>query len=104
VGNKSPLRILILEDDPDDVGLIERELKKVNFNYISKIAVDRNEYISALRSFSPDVILSDHNLPQFNSVEALKLFFDEKLKSPFILVTGTVSEEFAVSILKAGRQ
>jgi PAS domain S-box-containing protein len=97
-----PLRILILEDTPSDVGLIERELKKANFNFISKIVVSRDQYLTSIRLFSPDVILSDHNLPQFNSVEALKIFKEEKLLIPFILVTGNVSEEFAVSILKQG--
>jgi signal transduction histidine kinase len=54
-----------------------------------------------LNEFVPDVILSDHALPQFNSVEALKITRSSS-NVPFILVTGTVSEEFAVSCLKQG--
>ncbi|HEU5147261.1 MAG TPA: hybrid sensor histidine kinase/response regulator, partial [Chryseosolibacter sp.] len=52
--------------------------------------------------FQPDVILSDHALPQFNSLEALKICRKRAVNVPFILVTGTVSEEFAVSCLKQG--
>src|SRR5690606_2705781 len=48
------------------------------------------------------VILSDHALPQFNSVEALTICRKNSMNTPFILVTGTVSEEFAVSCLKQG--
>ena len=58
--------------------------------------------MKALEDFHPDVILSDHALPQFNSVEALAICRKNSLNMPFILVTGTVSEEFAVSCLKQG--
>jgi signal transduction histidine kinase len=46
--------------------------------------------------------LSDHGLPQFNSIEALRICLKERSFAPFILVTGTVSEEFAVTCLKMG--
>jgi signal transduction histidine kinase len=61
-----------------------------------------DEFVGALESFNPDVVLSDHALPQFNSIEALKLCRTRGLMIPFILVTGTVSEEFAVNCLKQG--
>ncbi|HEV8515866.1 MAG TPA: hybrid sensor histidine kinase/response regulator, partial [Cyclobacteriaceae bacterium] len=60
------------------------------------------EFVASLRDFQPDVILSDHSLPQFNSAEALKICRRAGLQIPFILVTGTVSEEFAVTCLKMG--
>lgn len=62
----------------------------------------RADYVSALDEFVPDVVLSDHLLPSFDSTEALKILTEKKLNIPFILVTGTVSEEFAVQILKEG--
>lgn len=96
------LKILMLEDLQDDVGLIERVLRKESFRFVSKQVDSREEFVAALDKFSPDVVLSDHALPQFNSVEALKLCKKHGLDIPFILVTGTVSEEFAVSCLKHG--
>ena len=100
------LKILILEDSQEDVDLIERELKKGGITFISLIVRKKNEFVNALREFKPDVILSDHSLPQFNSIEALKLYKEyqkeNNLSVPFILVTGTVSEEFAVQSIKAG--
>jgi len=92
----------MLEDLQDDVGLIEWVLRKENFRFISRQVDSRDEFISALTEFEPDLILSDHALPQFNSVEALKICKKQGLDVPFILVTGTVSEEFAVSCLKHG--
>lgn len=96
------LKILMLEDLPEDIGLIEHVLKKEGIPFVSHYADTKEEYIKALEEFIPDVILSDHALPQFNSVEALSICRKNSLNIPFILVTGTVSEEFAVSCLKQG--
>ena len=96
------LRILILEDVQDDVILIEHALKKDGIQF-ELMQVDSQEtFINALSEFDPDVILSDHSLPQFNSMEALKICRKQGLDIPFILVTGTMSEEFAVRCLKEG--
>jgi signal transduction histidine kinase len=96
------LKILMLEDLQDDVGLIERALNKQGLSFVSRRVDSREEFAEALTSFKPDVILSDHALPQFNSLEALSIVQQMSLNVPFILVTGTVSEEFAVSCLKQG--
>lgn len=96
------LKILMLEDLPEDIGLIEHILRKEGIHFISHYADTKEEYVRALEEFHPDVILSDHALPQFNSVEALTICRKNALNIPFILVTGTVSEEFAVSCLKQG--
>ncbi|HMJ68858.1 MAG TPA: ATP-binding protein [Cyclobacteriaceae bacterium] len=96
------LRILMLEDIVEEAGLIERVLKKAKLPYVSMRVDGPDEFVGALESFNPDVVLSDHALPQFNSIEALKLCRARGLMIPFILVTGTVSEEFAVNCLKQG--
>src|SRR5687768_15164219 len=96
------LKILMLEDLQDDVGLIERTLRKEGINFSSKRVDSEDEFTECLDYFRPDVILSDHALPQFNSLEALKICRKQAVNVPFILVTGTVSEEFAVSCLKQG--
>lgn len=97
-----PLKILVLEDVEDDVGLIERELRKGGLTFETNRVDNRPEFIEALRRYDADVILSDHSLPQFNSFEALKLCRRSGITVPFILVTGSVSEEFAVTCLKEG--
>jgi hypothetical protein len=92
----------MLEDLQDDVGLIERTLRREGMNFMSKRVDSQEEFTHCLGTFQPDVILSDHALPQFNSLEALKICRRQAVHVPFILVTGTVSEEFAVSCLKQG--
>jgi signal transduction histidine kinase len=102
MGTDKLLKILMLEDLQDDVGLIERTLRKEGMNFSSKRVDSQEEFTVCLQHFQPDVILSDHALPQFNSLEALKICRKQAVNVPFILVTGTVSEEFAVSCLKQG--
>jgi len=92
----------MLEDREEDAGLINRMLMKDGIEFTSHNVDTRDEFVKALDAFVPDVILSDHALPQFNSLEALKICQQSGFKGPFILVTGTVSEEFAVSCLKQG--
>lgn len=92
----------MLEDEQDDAELIGRSMIKSGMSFVSKRVDTKEDFSEALKSFSPDVILSDHSLPQFNSLEALKVCKQKGLSVPFILVTGTVSEEFAVTCLKEG--
>ena len=102
MGTDRLLKILMLEDLQDDVGLIERTLRKEGMSFSSKRVDSQEEFSLCLEHYQPDVILSDHALPQFNSLEALKICRKQAVNVPFILVTGTVSEEFAVSCLKQG--
>lgn len=96
------MKILYLEDNPNDAELVELLLRKENIN-VELLRVDsRKEFVDAIRGDRFDVILSDHSLPQFNSSEALRICNLAHVKVPFILVTGTVSEEFAVECLKQG--
>ncbi|NJN28113.1 MAG: response regulator [Cyclobacteriaceae bacterium] len=102
MGPNQKLKILILEDQIEDVYLINRELKKANLEFALTIVDSKIEYINSLNSQKPDIILSDHSLPQFNSLEALQICKEKRWNIPFILVTGTVSEEFAAQCIKNG--
>ncbi len=96
------IKILILEDSKEDIFLIRRELNKSGLDYDMVEADEKEEYIASLHQFEPDIILSDHSLPQFNSLDALKICQEFDSFLPFILVTGTVSEEFAAQCIKNG--
>ncbi|MGC4038545.1 MAG: response regulator [Chitinophagaceae bacterium] len=96
------LKILHLEDTSDDADLVQRELRKASMN-VEVLQVDEKEvFTKALDDFRPDVVLSDHSLPSFNSQEALRIVRAHGLFVPFILVTATVSEEYAVRVLQEG--
>lgn len=97
----APLRILMLEDDPIDAEIVQWALKE-SFNCIFHVAVNKEAYCEALDQFKPDLILADNALPRFNAKEALEMIFQRSMNIPFILVTGTVSEEFAANIIRLG--
>jgi len=99
---ETELRILMLEDQEEDAGLVDWTLQKEKIAFIRTRVDTREEFTKAIDTVKPDVILSDHALPQFNSIEALEICQEKKINVPFILVTGAVSEEFAVSCLKRG--
>lgn len=96
------LKLLILEDDANDVELIKRQLRKSGVNFQSAAVCDREGFIRGLEEYQPDVILSDYALPQFNGIEALELLHQRRFQVPFILVTGSQSEEIAVECMKKG--
>ncbi|HVS97335.1 MAG TPA: ATP-binding protein [Puia sp.] len=99
---EQPLKILHLEDLPADAEMVDRVLRKANFRFEKKVVVDRPDFVRALHDFHPDIILSDHSLPAFNSLEALRITREEGINAPLILVTATVSEEYAVNVIKEG--
>lgn len=96
------IRILLLEDQADDEFLIKRAVNKGGIAFELFRVDDQPEFEKALTSFNPDIILSDHALPQFNSIEALKICAKVSPDIPFILVTGAVSDEFAAQCIKLG--
>ncbi len=96
------LRILILEDVPTDTELVEYELRKAEISFSSKRVETREDFIKALEEDAPDLILSDHTLPSFDGMEALKIAKEKFPDVPFIFVTGSLGEEGAIETLKSG--
>ena len=96
------LRILILEDSPIDAELMERELRKAGIIFTSKLVDTRDAFLEQLTDFSPDIVLSDYTMPQFNGMEALELVKEHFPSMPLIIVTGSINEETAVKCMKAG--
>ncbi len=97
-----PLKLLILEDSRDDAALMQVTIKRTGLDFRAKVVNCKKDFVEALDSYSPQVILSDHKLPDFRSNEALKIARQKLPGVAFILVTGTVSEEFAAGIIKEG--
>ncbi|MDO3644011.1 PAS domain S-box protein [Mucilaginibacter sp. L3T2-6] len=96
------LKILHLEDIASDAELVERALRKGGIVFESKVVDNEAAFVKTVTEFGPDIILSDHSLPSFNSLAALKILKEKKIDVPFILITSTISEEFAVNIIKEG--
>ena len=96
------IRVLIVEDLPSDAELIVRELKRSGLNFDYRLVDAPDAFVAALTEFQPDVILSDFSLPLFSGLDALKLTQSLSPTIPLIIVTGSLSEETAVEVMKAG--
>ena len=96
------IRILILEDNPPDADLVQFELEEAGFLFASKVVMTEEDFVRELREFSPDLILSDYDLPKYNGASALAEARRTCPDTPFILVTGAITEDRAIDILTQG--
>ncbi|MCX5826694.1 MAG: HD domain-containing protein, partial [Deltaproteobacteria bacterium] len=96
------IRILIVEDLPTDAELSEREVRQALPQSVFLRVETREEFIAALASFAPDLILSDYSLPRFDGMTALTLAREHAPETPFIILTGSTNEGTAVACMKAG--
>jgi PAS domain S-box-containing protein len=96
------LRILILEDSAADAALMEHELKKSGFVFAAQRVENKGEFLRVMKTTKPDLILADYRLPKFDALQALALHNQYAQVTPFIIVTGSISEEVAVECMKQG--
>ena len=99
---KNEPRILILEDVPEDAELIKRMLSKSKLQFTARTVDNKRDLLEELKEFQPDLILSDYSMPGFTGLEALEMVKEVAPSTPFIIVTGSISEETAVECMKAG--
>jgi two-component system cell cycle sensor histidine kinase/response regulator CckA len=96
------LNVLILEDVPTDAELVIRELRKEKIDLTSRVVETKEDFLRELKEFAPDIIISDYKLPQFNGMQALELVKELTPTTPFIICTGSLTEETAVECMKSG--
>jgi PAS domain S-box-containing protein len=101
--NNTPLRVLLVEDSADDAYLLERHLQKAGY----ALSVVRVETAEAMRqaldgSDDWDLVLADYHLPTFSAPAALALLKATGRDIPFIMMSGAVDEDTAVSAMRAG--
>ena len=96
------INILHLEDETMDAYLAKKILERAKLNFDITVIETKDSFINHINSYRYDLIIADHSLPQFTAMEALQYLKDKKIDIPFILVTGTVSEDFAVGAMKEG--
>jgi PAS domain S-box-containing protein len=99
---KKEIQILVVEDMPADVVLINRELRKGGLSFRVHLATTDVEFMRNLHDGAPDVILSDHDLPAFDGFSALALAQKHCPDVPFLFVTGSMGEQVAIESLRSG--
>jgi len=98
----SKIKILHLEDDPDDSELVLTELKSGEFEVEYTRVDNEKQFRNQLENNNFDIVLADYNLPTFNGISALRICAEKYPETPFIIVSGTLGEEIAVEMLKYG--
>jgi two-component system sensor histidine kinase UhpB len=96
------IRILHLEDNPQDAELIRRQLQATGFDCDVFRAGDGAAYESALAGGTFDLVLCDFNVPGYDALLALKRARELRPDLPFVVISGELSEEQAVECLRAG--
>ncbi|HEX9385936.1 MAG TPA: response regulator [Anaerolineales bacterium] len=96
------LRILIVEDSEDDAELIVQEIRRGGHMLEFERVETKPAMQQALAHGTWDIILSDYSMPNFSAMSALRVLKDSGLDIPFLVISGTIGEETAVTALKAG--
>jgi DNA-binding NtrC family response regulator len=96
------IKLLIVEDSPDDAHLLVDEITRAGLKIRHERVDTERTMRSALEREPWDVILCDYSIPNFGALPALKLAKEMKIKVPFIVISGVMGEETAISVMKAG--
>ena len=97
-----PLRILIVEDSEDDTQLLLHQLRRGGYDPMHERVDSAATMEQALARQQWDLVIADYGIPNFNSMAALALLKERGHDLPFIIVSGTITEETAVATMKAG--
>jgi PAS domain S-box-containing protein len=98
----TPLRVLLVEDSESDAGLIIRRLQQEGYDLVHERVETAGEMRTALAKPDWDIVLADYKMPQFSASAALEILKASGRDLPFIIVSGTIGEEKAVALMKAG--
>src|SRR5438067_208920 len=97
----TPLRLLILEDNPSDANLMVHALRLGGYDPVTERVETEQDYRDQLDP-AVEIVLADFSLPEFNAVRAIEIMQERQLDIPVIIVSGAIGEEFAVKIMKHG--
>src|SRR5213594_2135510 len=98
----TPLRVLIVEDSDRDAEVLVHELRRSGYDVMFQRVQTADAMRLALGEAAWDAVISDYSLPSFSGGEALGILQRSGLDLPFIIVSGTIGEESAVTALKSG--
>jgi sigma-B regulation protein RsbU (phosphoserine phosphatase) len=97
-----PLAVLLVEDVESDAQILIRLLRKAGYDLAYEQVETEAQMRAALEHRAWDLVVSDYSLPGFNGARALRVLGESGLDIPFIVVSGTVGEQTAVAMMKAG--
>jgi DNA-binding NarL/FixJ family response regulator len=103
-GSPNMIRILLLEDSAAEAEQIRHELQRAGLQPLIERVDSEAAFSAAVRNFSPDVVLSDHSLGEFDSCAAQDIVRELRPTVPFIIVTGEITGAQSVAAIRAGAE
>ena len=97
----TPLRLLMLEDRETDAHSVVDELRQAGYDPDWRRVDTETGFVAELAR-APDLILSDFSMRQFDALRALELVRKFGLEIPFIVVSGSIGEDMAVTAMQRG--
>lgn len=95
------LNVLLVEDIEDEAILVLRNLKQ-HWEKVNHTRVQNEEELKAALAQKWDIVISDYSLPGFNGARALQIVKQTGIDIPFVLVSGKIGEDVAVSLMREG--
>lgn len=96
------LRLLLLEDSENDALLLRHQLEQSGVAFELRRIQTEAELLASLEEGGWSLVIGDYHLPGFNGLAALRIVRNHDPDLPFIMVSGTKGEEFAVEAMRAG--
>ena len=96
------LKVLFVEDMQTDAMLEVRELRRSGMTIDFRRVDTAPAFVATVAEFKPDIILSDFSMPEFDGMAALGLAKATCPHIPFMFVSGTLGEEYAIRALQKG--
>ncbi len=97
-----PLRVLLVDDDEDEVWLVDDELRQAGLQAELRRVDTNAAMVDALETSVWDLLLVDWTMPAFSAADAFRLYQKFELRCPFIVISGVVEEGVAVQLMKLG--
>ncbi len=97
-----PLRVLSIEDSENDFLLLVEQLREGGYDLTIARVDTAAAMEAALAEAAWDVVITDFRLPRFSGADAVALLRSSGYDMPLIVVSGTIGEEKAAALLKAG--
>jgi len=96
------LRILFVDDEPNDVTLARADLERDGIGFTWRSAASEQQLRDELTQFVPDIVLCDYTIPGYSGWAALELVMQLCPRTPFLFVSGTIGEDTAIQCLSRG--
>jgi DNA-binding NtrC family response regulator len=98
----TPLRVLIVEDSDDDCTLLVRRMRRQGYDVAYERVETPSAMSAALDAQTWDLVISDNAMPYLDALAALAILQERELAVPFIIISGQIGEDAAITALEAG--